>query len=140
MKVYDGTNMILGRLACNVAKDALLGEEVVVVNCEKVIVSGKKVDVFAHYVQRQNRKGYPLKSRKLPRLSDRFVRKAIRGMLPWKQERGKTAFDKIMCHINVPAEFAGKELITVDEAHVKKLPNLQFVKVKEIVEHLGGKR
>jgi large subunit ribosomal protein L13 len=140
MKVYDGTNMILGRLACNVAKDALLGEDVVVVNCEKVIVSGKKEDVFAHYVQRQNRKGYPLKSRKLPRLSDRFVRKAIRGMLPWKQERGKTAFDKIMCHISVPAEFADKDLITVEVAHVKKLPNSRFVKVIDIVKHLGGKR
>ena len=38
------------------------------------------------------------------------------------------------------SEFVGKDLITVDEANVKKLPNSRFVTVKEIVKHLGGKR
>ena len=47
MKIYNGENMLLGRLASRVAKDALLGEEVKVINCDKVIVSGKKVQVFA---------------------------------------------------------------------------------------------
>ena len=140
IKIYDGTDMLLGRLASNVAKAALLGDEVTVVNCDKVIVSGKKEQVFARYVQRQNRRGYPLKSQKLPRLSDRFVRRAIRGMLPWKQERGQSAFNRIMCHIGLPEDFSGKELITVKEANMTKLPNARFITVKEIVIHLGGKR
>ena len=47
MKIYNGEGMLLGRLATRVAKDALLGEEVQVVNCEKIIVSGKKTVTFA---------------------------------------------------------------------------------------------
>ncbi len=138
--IIDGTHMLLGRLASKAAKASLLGDKVQVINCEKVIVSGKKEQVFARYVQRQNRRGYPLKSQKLPRLSDRFVRRAIRGMVPWKQARGKEAYDRIMCHIGVPSELEGKKAITIEGANADKLPTAKFVTVKEIVAHLGGKR
>ncbi len=113
MKIYNGNEMLLGRLASRVAKDALLGEEVIVVNCEKIIISGKKVKTLTDEKERRKRKGYPLKSAKHTRLSDRFVRRAIRGMLPWKSTRGREAFKRIMCHVGVPTEFADKELITI---------------------------
>ena len=59
MKIYNGESMILGRLAARVAKDALLGEEVKVVNCDKVIISGRKTNTFANEKQkREHRKGY----------------------------------------------------------------------------------
>ena len=111
MKIYDGAGMILGRLAVHVAKDALLGEKVNVVNCEKVVISGKKTKTFANEKQKRKRKGYPLKSAKHTRLPDRFVRRAIRGMLPWKQTRGREAFKKVMCYRGVPEEFAEQEQI-----------------------------
>ena len=76
MKIYNGEGVLLGRLATRVAKDALLGEEVRVVNCDQVIISGKKINTFAREKQRRARKGYPLKSAKLPRLSDRIVRRS----------------------------------------------------------------
>ena len=59
MKIYNGENMLLGRLASRVAKDALLGEEVKVVNCEKIVLSGKKVLVFKEEKEKRLRKGYP---------------------------------------------------------------------------------
>ena len=140
MKIYDGKEMLLGRLATRVAKDALLGEEVKVVNCEQVIISGKKVKTLTDEKTRRARKGYPLKSAKHIRLSDRYVRRAIRGMLPWKQTRGREAFKRIMCHVGVPAEFEGKELIMVEDASVKKLPTLKYMTVGEIMNHLRGKK
>jgi len=139
MKIYDGKDMILGRLAVQVAKDSLLGEEVRVVNCEKIMVSGKKTKTFANEKVKRARKGYPLKSAKFTRLPDRFVRRSIRGMVPWKQTRGREAFKRIMCHVGVPDEFKDKELITIEKASVKKLPNLKYVTVGEICKHLGGK-
>ena len=45
MKIIDGKNAILGRMASYVAKEALKGEEVVVVNCEEVIITGNKKDI-----------------------------------------------------------------------------------------------
>src|SRR3989338_9925934 len=44
------------------------------------------------------------------RLPDRIVRRTIRGMLPYKQERGKKAFARIMCYIGTPKEIEGKAM------------------------------
>ena len=139
MKIYNGKDMILGRLATRIAKEALLGEEVKVINCEKIIVSGKKTTVIENEKTRRARKGYPLKSAKFSRLPDRYVRRTIRGMLPWKQTRGKEAFDRIMCYTGVPEELQDKELILIENSTVKKLPNLKYTTVGKIVKQLGGK-
>ncbi|PIN76883.1 50S ribosomal protein L13 [Candidatus Woesearchaeota archaeon CG10_big_fil_rev_8_21_14_0_10_36_11] len=139
MKIYDGKDLLLGRLASRVAKDALLGEEVKVVNCEKIMVSGKKVVVFTEEKVRRARKGYPLKSAKRTRLADRYVRRSIRGMLPWKQTRGKDAFKRIMCYTGIPDILADKELITLQDSSIKKLPTRNRVTVGEICKHVGGK-
>jgi len=132
--------MILGRLATIVAKEILLGEEVRVVNCEKVVISGDKFNTFALQLERRERKAYPLKSAKLHRVSDRYVRRTIRGMLPWKTMRGKEAFKRVMCYKGIPAEFREKELIVNDKASVSKLPMLKYVTVGEVCRHIGGKQ
>jgi len=139
MIVYDGTGMILGRLAAKVAKDVLLGEEVSVVNCADVIISGRKKSTLARETQKINRKGYPLKSAKHPRLPDRFVRRTIRGMLPWKQARGREAYKRVLCYRGVPESFTNQKLIKVEGASAKKLPNLKFITVGEVCKSLGGK-
>lgn len=139
MKIYNGDNMILGRLAARVAKDALLGEEVTVVNCEKIIVSGSKETNFARATQKRGRYGHPHRSQTHSRLPDRWVRRTIRGMLPWKQARGKEAFKLVSCHVGVPADLAGKELITLKDSAMSKLPNLKYQTIGEICSHIGGK-
>ena len=140
MKVYNGENMILGRLAARVAKDALLGEEVNVINCEKVVVSGQKQKIFAALKQKYDRRGYPLKSANLSRLPERFVRRSIRGMLPWKQARGREAFEKIMCYRGVPESLKDVEVINLKEASLTKLPTLKYVRVGQICTQLGGNK
>ena len=139
MKIYDGAGMILGRLATVVAKEALLGEEVRVVNCDKVIISGKKVNTFAVHKQRRDRRGYPLKSPKIVRLSDRFVRRSIRGMLPHTQARGKEAFKRIMCYRTIPDELSDKDIIKLEGISLTKLPNLRYTTIQQICLQLGGK-
>ena len=113
MKVFNGENMLLGRLASQVAKAALLGEQVAVVNCEKVIVSGSKMKTFKDQKQKYDRRGHPEKSQNHSRLPDRFVRRAIRGMLPWRKTRGREAYKQIMCHIGVPEELEKEKLIVM---------------------------
>ncbi|PIZ50944.1 50S ribosomal protein L13 [Candidatus Woesearchaeota archaeon CG_4_10_14_0_2_um_filter_33_13] len=139
MKIYDGKGMVLGRLATLVAKDALLGEEVKVVNCEHVVISGKKTETVAHEKQKRDRKGYPTKSAKFSRLPDRVVRRTIRGMLPWKLTRGKEAFKLIMCYIGVPEVLASEKMIHVEKLSVKKFPTLKYMTVGEVCKGLGGK-
>jgi len=38
--IVDASNMILGRMVSYVAKKALLGEKVDIVNCEKAVITG----------------------------------------------------------------------------------------------------
>ena len=139
MKIYNGEGMVLGRMAAVVAKESLLGEEVMVVNCEKMVVSGKKTNTVSNEKQKRDRKGYPLKSAKFSRLPDRYVRRTIRGMVPWKQARGKEAYKRVMCYIGIPAGLADKEMITIKEASMKKLPTLKYITVGEVCKSLGGK-
>ena len=139
MKIYNGEGIILGRLASMAAKDVLLGEEVRIVNCEKVVISGKRENTQAHEKQRRDRKGYPLKSAKFSRLPDRFVRRSVRGMLPWRQNRGREAFKRVLCHIGLPQEFASQEMIVLSKETAQKLPTLKYTTVGEICRALGGK-
>jgi large subunit ribosomal protein L13 len=139
MKIYNGEGMLLGRLASVVAKELLLGETVNIVNCEKILVSGHREKVLANEKQKRERKGYPLKSANFSRLPDRFVRRAVRGMLPWKKPRGKEVFENLMCYMGVPDEFNDKELITVKMASVNKLPTLKYVVIGDICQSLGWK-
>tara|TARA_Y100000034_G_C6701309_1_gene309293 strand:+ start:57 stop:476 length:420 start_codon:yes stop_codon:yes gene_type:complete len=139
MKIYNAQNLIVGRLAAKVAKEALLGEEVFIVNCNQAVISGDKNDIMKREKQRRSRSGYPLTKAKLPRSPDRFVRRAVRGMLPWKFTRGKEAFKRVMCYRNLPEELNGKELLTIKEAQANKLPGRQFLTVERICTQLGGK-
>ncbi len=139
MKIYNGEGMILGRLAARVAKDALMGEEVSVVNCEKVVISGAKVNTFAWAHQKRGRGGHPMRRQTHSRLPERWVRRCVRGMLPWKQARGKEAFTRVMCYRGLPSEFSSREMVTLKDASVQKLPNLKYTTVGDICKHLGAK-
>lgn len=138
MKIYNAQDLILGRLSSAVAKDILLGEDVAVVNCELAIISGKKANTMARERVKRKRKGYPLKSQTHSRLPDRFVRRCIRGMIPWKTARGQEAYKRVMCYRGIPALFQGKELIVLENATVHKLPNLKYMTVGDICTHLTG--
>ena len=94
--VVDAEGKTLGRLATRIA-DALRGKRkpeytphidtgdfVVVVNAEKIVVTGKKLQDKRYY----RHSGYPggLRSRTLAEMLDRqpeeVIRKAVKGMLP----------------------------------------------------------
>jgi large subunit ribosomal protein L13 len=135
--IIDAKGLIVGRLASKAAKLALLGEDIDIVNCDLAIVSGTKQNVFALYIQKRERGTF--KGPFLHRSPDRIVRRTIRGMLPYKQPKGREAFERIMCHVGIPAEFAGKKMETVKGAEVTKLPSNQHVTIREICRKLGGK-
>jgi large subunit ribosomal protein L13 len=133
--IIDATNLIVGRLATFAAKQALLGETVDIINAEKAVVSGSKKEVLARYM-RKVQMGNVTKGPYLHRAPDRLLRRTIRGMLPYKQTKGIDAFRRMMCHVGVPAQFEGKESITIEAAKVEKLPYNKFLTLREISKHI----
>jgi large subunit ribosomal protein L13 len=133
--IIDGKNAVLGRLSTQVAKKALLGETIDIVNCEKIIVSGKKFVVLAKY-DRLKKMGTPRKGPFYSILPEKFVKRVIRGMLPYKQEKGREAFDRIKLHKGIPQMFEGKKLEKIAESKLR----MNYVTVEEICKFLGGNK
>lgn len=128
--LINGKDLILGRLSAFVAKKLLLGEKVIIVNSEDVVISGSKQNILERYKQRYSR-GDPYKGPFFPRTSDRILRRAIRGMLPFKRTRGKEAFKKIMCYKGIPDAYKNEKLETVEMANALKLKT-NFIKLGEL--------
>ncbi len=137
MMNLDATNLVLGRLATVAAKKALLGEKVNIVNCEKAVITGTKGHVVDIY-KRKNKMGAPSTGPHQPKMPDRFVKRTIRGMLPYKKPRGSKAYKNIMCHIGIPDELKDKKFDTIKEANVAKMKNIQYGSVGKICEILGA--
>jgi large subunit ribosomal protein L13 len=107
MKVIDGTDAVLGRLASYAAKEALKGEEIAILNCEKVLITGNKRNITEGFKAKRKRVGSTQKGPKYSLSIDRVVKRTIRGMLPnaRRSGRGSEAHKRIKCYIGIPKEF-----------------------------------
>ncbi|MBI2659873.1 50S ribosomal protein L13 [Candidatus Woesearchaeota archaeon] len=137
--IIDAKDTILGRLGSFVARQVLLGNEVNIVNCEEAVVSGKKANVFANYIRRIDRKA-PGKGPYLYRRPDMFVRRTIRGMLPFKRSRGRDAFKKVKCHVGMPENLRNEKVLTIEGAKSGKLVSADHLKVKDICRAISGRQ
>ena len=132
--IVNGTDAILGRLGSFVAKELLKGKSVVLINCEKIIVSGKKAD-FVDKVKRKRKmgRGSSLKGPKYIRQEDRLVKRIIRGMLPWDRMKGRDAYRRLRCEIG-NGNLEEGELTDLKEFKHKKPRNYTYM--NEIVRAL----
>jgi len=44
--IIDATNLIIGRVASLAAKKVLLGEDIVILNCEKAMMTGNRKEIL----------------------------------------------------------------------------------------------
>jgi len=146
--VIDADGLTLGRIASFTAKQALGGKSLVIFNAEKALVSGKTEYMFKDYKNRYDAKGQANPNRhgpKRPRDPDRFIRRAVRGMLPWKKARGKDAFKRVMTYMGKPVDTIIKEQhVDITKAQITEIPGAKrhydyFVTVGELCKYLGGK-
>jgi large subunit ribosomal protein L13 len=133
--VINAEGLVLGRMATKIAKRLLEGEEIVIVNAEKAIFSGKKKAKVTD-AKKFLGVGRPMEGPKHYRRPDRIVRKTVRGMLPFKQPKGKSAFKRLKVYIGLPDEFKDRQMETVKEAHATKLQCPYFT-VGEFAKEIG---
>ena len=134
--IIDAKNAIIGRLASVVAKRALQGETVDIINADLAVITGNRKFIIDKYTHRMSR-GMPKTGPFFFKKEDRFVRRVIRGMLPYTQPKGKTAYGNVKCHIGVPLEFKDKKAEAIASADVTKTQNLKYITVKELCMLLG---
>ena len=120
--VVDGTNLIAGRLCSNVSKLLLKGNNVSIVNCEKIMISGNHHSVVGEYKDFLeissilNPKHGPFH----PRRPDTIISRMIRGMLPRKKPSGVAALKRLRAYIGVPKELKSFEKIQFNKAKIRR--------------------
>jgi large subunit ribosomal protein L13 len=133
--VVNAEGLILGRMASKIAKRLLTGEEIVVVNAEKAVISGRKGNKVTEAKEFLAVGGVgqgPFHYRR----PDRVVRKTVRGMLPFKQPKGKLAYKHLKVFIGVPDSLKNEKMETVTDAQAKKLKCSYFT-VGEFSREIG---
>merc|ERR1712093_162097 len=139
--VIDGRGHLMGRLASFVAKETLLGQKVVVVRCEELVISGSFIRNKLKLLMKRNKrmntnpKKGPFHHRSP---ADMFIR-VVRGMIPHKQYRGSAAFQRIKCLEGIPEPFNSiKRMVVPDALRIQRLkPGRKFSCLGKLAGDLG---
>ena len=120
MILIDATGGAVGRIASYAAKEALKGEEIKILNCKEAIITGNFIKTKKDFEIKRSRVGQSQKGPKHPAISEKMVKRIVRGMLPnFREGRGREAFKRIMCYSSVPTKFEGKEMKSFKQRKLK---------------------
>ena len=144
-QLIDATDKILGRFCSQIAKLALLGHHIVIINAKDAIISGTKNNIHENFLSKLNistatnpRRG-PFWSRR----PDTFMRAVIKKMLPRKKYRGKEAYTRVHVYIsNIPERFKKRYQkltpIEINNADKKRLSYYnKFITLENLCTRLG---
>ncbi|MBA7639748.1 hypothetical protein ES703_47408 [subsurface metagenome] len=110
-QLIDATDKILGRFCGQIAKKALLGNNIVIINAKDAIISGTKRDIHEKYLAKLkiSTATNPLRGPFHERRPDTFMRRVIKQMLPRKKFRGKEALKRVHVYISdIPERFKNR--------------------------------
>jgi len=105
VRYIDATDGALGRIGSVAAKSLLNGQTVVIVNAQNAVITGNKKNILAKY-QHLRTVGSVRKGPQYPRQPHRLLKRVVRGMLPFRQARGRTAYARLTVHIGIPDELS----------------------------------
>lgn len=133
--VVNADGLILGRMATYIAKRLLRGEEIIVINAEKAVLSGRR-EAKGQDMKEFLGVGHPRMGPFHYRSPERLVRRTVRGMLPFKQPKGKQAYKRLRVYLGVPEEVANQKIETIAQAQATKL-TCSFFTVGELAKEIG---
>jgi len=131
--VIDARDCILGRVASEVAQKALDGDRVAVVNAEDAVITGNPESTMETYRKRAEvgSDSGPY----YPKRPDGIFKRSIRGMVPYKTDDGREAFENVRVYLGNPYDEDGEVL---EGTSLDRLSNIKFISLGEISEKLGA--
>lgn len=136
--IVDATDLVLGRFSSRIAKKLLEGEEIIVVNADEAVISGKDKSTLNEYDAWTEIRSLvdPTQGPFQLKGSGDLIRQTVRGMLPMKKEKGKLAYRRLEAYSSVPSRFDGEEMETFSKANVEELSTRRFIRLGELSKHL----
>jgi large subunit ribosomal protein L13 len=135
----DASGKVAGRLSSLAAKRLLSGEEIVILNAEKAIITGKTPMIIGEYMRFKGiqsrinpRRFGPFK----PRTPQGILRLMIRGMLPRRRAKGKDALRRLKIYRRVPKALSNVEVEEAPKAEHKGSA-YGYVTLGEVARGLG---
>ena len=132
--IVDARDCIMGRVASQVAERAMDGESIAVVNVERAVITGREGDVTSKF-QKRRELGSD-RGPAYPKRPDGIFKRAIRGMVPYKEQQGRAAFENVRVYVGNPYDDDGEIL---EGTSLDRLSNIKFVQLDELAESLGAK-
>ncbi|MFT4881533.1 MAG: large subunit ribosomal protein L13 [Salinirussus sp.] len=132
--VVDARDCILGRVASQVAEQALEGERIAVVNAEASVITGREDQLVEKYQKR--REIGSDRGPAYPRRPDRIFKRSVRGMVPHKRPRGREAIENVRVYVGNPYDDADPEILK--GTSLDRLSNIKFVQLGDISDALGA--
>ena len=135
--VVDARDCIVGRVASQVAQRALDGETVAVVNAERAVITGSEEDVMSVYRQR-DAVGSD-RGPNYPKRPDRIFKRAVRGMVPYEETRGREALGRVRVYVGDPYEDdSSVDADVLEDTSLDRLSSIKFVSLGDVSENLGA--
>ena len=138
--VIDGKNAIMGRVASIVAKLAIQGRQVYIINVESILISGNRRSAITKYKKFLevgsvvNPEHGPIHFRR----PDNIFTRTVRGMLTWREPKGKEAFHRLRAYHGCPEELKGIKPMEIPQAMATK-PSAFYMSLGELAKELGWK-
>jgi large subunit ribosomal protein L13 len=140
--IIDAENALLGRLATRVAKLAMLGFKVYVVNVEKAVISGDKksiVDSYKLLLKVKTHKNPYRHSIHRPRHPVNIFKKTVKLMMPKHSSSRFEILEQVKAYIGIPQEFMNKSIIKILDCDASYLKRRKIVSLGVVAKELGWK-
>lgn len=141
--MIDGKGHLMGRLASTIAKQALNGQEIIVVRCEEVSISGRRSRNrmnFQSYLRKRTNTN-PKHGPNHFRAPSKIIEKAVRGMLPRKTKRGEAAMERVKYYEGIPPAYEKSKRMLIPSAlavtHLR--PSAKKTRVGNLAAEMGWK-
>ncbi len=136
--ILDATDLVLGRAASTTAKKLLEGEDIVIVNADKAVISGGEKSTLSEYDAWTKIKSLvdPTQGPIHPKRPGDLFRITVKGMLPMKKPKGKRAYKRLEAYVGVPSEFKGDEMESIPGADIDQLGTRRFIRLGELSKSL----
>ncbi len=136
VKVINGKNRVLGRLACEAINEAKKGKQVKIINAEDIIITGRRKNTVKRYQDKFNLRniGNPKKSPKIvSRRPDLFVKGRIRRMLAKEKSMNKKIKKRIKAYIGNP------ENLKAETKQNKEKLSKPHITIEKLCQEIGKK-
>ncbi len=136
--VVDATNHIAGRLCSYVAKMLLKGDNVVVLNAEKAMLSGERYSTIRqwHEYLEIGSVVNPIHGPFHARRPDTIITRMVRGMVPKRRPKGISAMKRLRVYIGVPKNYEGVKGKEFEDAKIRK-PVSYYTSMYDLAKLIG---